>query len=145
MVRPLHHNWPVRWLSKRHETPEEARQRRLCRLMLGLPPETVYHDVREGVATIAALCVILIVEMAWRVGYLEIVAPILISGALLAMLTPTVLTVRRRYRHALAGVLVLAILLTLLAAAIDRYGNPLTFAFDVAPTPSAIADAVPSR
>ena len=131
--------------SRRRETPEEARQRRLSRLMLGLPPETVYHHVREGVATIAALCVILIVEMAWRVGYFEIVAPILVSCALLGLLTPTVLTVRRRYRHAFAGVLVLAILLALLVAAIDRYGNPLTFALDVAPTPSAMADAVPPR
>ena len=133
------------WLSRRREIPEEARQRRLSRLMLGLPPETVYHDVREGVATIAGLCVILIVEIAWRVGYLEIAAPILVSCALLALLTPTVLTARRRYRHAFAGVLVLAMLLALLVAAVDRYGNLLTFTFDVAPTPSAIADAVPPR
>ena len=113
--------------------------------MLGLPPETVYHHVREGVITIAGLCVTLLVAIAWRMGYLEIVAPILVSGALLGMLTPTVLTVRRRYRHALAGVLVLAVLLALLAATVHRYGNPMTFAFDVGPTPSAIADAVSPR
>jgi hypothetical protein len=135
----------VRWFSRQRETPEEARQRRLCRLMLGLPPETIYHHVREGVATIAGLCVILTVAIAWRLAYLDIVAPILVSGALLAVLTPTVLTIRRRYRHVIAGVLVLVLLLALLAATVHRYGNPMTFALDVGPTPSAIADAVSPR
>jgi hypothetical protein len=113
--------------------------------MLGLPPETVYHHVREGAAAIAGLVVILIVAITWRLGYLDIVAPIFVSGALLAVLTPTVLTIRRRYRHVVAGVLVLAVLLALLVATVHRYGNPMTFALDVGPTPSAIADAVSPR
>jgi hypothetical protein len=145
VVHRLHDNSVVRFLSKRRETPEEARQRRLCRLMLGLPPETVYHHVREGVITVAGLGLVLVVMIAWRMGQLATLAPILFSGALLAMLTPTVLMVRRRYRHVLAAVLVLAMLLGLLAAAVHRYGYPATLALVVGPTPSAVADAVSPR
>ncbi len=132
-------------LRRPRETPEEARQRRLCRLMLGLPPETVYHHVREGVITVAGLGLVLVVAVAWRMGQLATLAPMLFSGALLAMLTPTVLVVRRRYRHVLAAMLVLAVLLGLLVAAVHRYGYPSTLAFVVGPTPSAIADAVSPR
>jgi hypothetical protein len=132
------------WLRPR-ETPEEARQRRLCRFMLGLPPEIVYHHVREGVATIAALGVVLAAVVAWQLGQFAAIAPALFSGMLLAVLTPTVLVARRRYRHVVAGVLVLAMLLGLLAAAVHRYGYPATVAFVVGPTPSAIADAVTPR
>src|SRR5262249_25143000 len=113
--------------------------------MLGLPPETVYHHVREGVAAIVELCLVLLVASGWRLGYLATVVPILVSGALLALLTPTVLTVGRRYRHIFVGMLVLVVLLALLATVVHRYGNPMTFAFVVGPTPSAIADAVSPR
>jgi predicted PurR-regulated permease PerM len=113
--------------------------------MLGLPPETVYHQVREGVITVAGLGLVLVVAVAWRMGQLATLAPMLFSGALLAMLTPTVLVVRRRYRHVLAAMLVLAVLLGLLVAAVHRYGYPSTLAFVVGPTPSAIADAVSPR
>jgi predicted PurR-regulated permease PerM len=113
--------------------------------MLGLPPEPAYHHVREGVITVAGLGLVLFVMIASRMGHLATLAPILFSIALLAMLTPTVLIVRRRYRHILAAMLVLAMLLGLLAAAIHRYGYPVTFAFVVGPTPSAIADAVSPR
>jgi len=113
--------------------------------MLGLPPETVYHHVREGMITVAGLGLVLLVVVAWRMGHVATLAPILFSGALLAMLTPTVLTVRRRYRHVFAAVCVLAMLLGLLAAAVHRYGYPATVALVVGPTPSAIADAVSPR
>ena len=113
--------------------------------MLGLPPETVYHHAREGVITVAGLGLALVVMIAWRMGQLATLAPILLSGALVAMLTPTVLMVRRRYRHVLAAVLVLAMLLGLLAAAVHRYGYPTTLALIVGPTPSAVADAVSPR
>ena len=147
MVHRLHDNQVVRFLRKQRETPEEARQRRLCRLMLGLPPETVYHHVREGVITVAGLGLVLVVMIAWRMGQLATLAPILFSGALLAMLTPTVLMVRRRYRHVLAAVLVLAMLLGL-----SRGGRPsIRLSGDVrarrrsdsigeSPTPSPRAD-----
>jgi len=134
----------MRVFRRRHETPEEARQRRLCRLMLGLPPETVYHHVREGVVTVAGLALVLLVVIVWRAGQLATLAPILFAGALIAMMTPTVLMVRRRYRHVAAAMLVLVMLLGLLAAAVHRYGAPTVVLF-VDPTPSAIADAVSPR
>jgi len=144
VVRALHDNRVMRVFRRRHETSEEARQRRLCRLMLGLPPETVYHHVREGVVTVAGLALVLLVVIVWRAGQLATLAPILFAGALIAMMTPTVLMVRRRYRHVAAAMLVLVMLLGLLAAAVHRYGAPTVVLF-VDPTPSAIADAVSPR
>ena len=99
----------------------EARQRRLCRFMLDLPPETVYHHVREGLVTVAGL------------------------GVVLAVLTPTVLVVRRRYRHVVAGAFVLRLMLGLLAAAVHRSGSVAPVGFVVGPTPSAIAGAASPR
>jgi hypothetical protein len=128
-------------LWKRRETEEEARQRRLCRFMLGLPPETVYCHVREGVATAVGLCVVLLLVIAWQLGHLATLAPALAGGALIALLTPTVLMIRHHYRHVAAGGLVLALMLGLLAVAVHRYGNPVTIAFIVSPTPSAMADS----
>ncbi|PYN85001.1 MAG: hypothetical protein DMD87_24970 [Candidatus Rokuibacteriota bacterium] len=113
--------------------------------MLELPPETVYSHVYEGWAAVAGLCVVLFSAVAWRSGYLETLAPLLVSGVLLAVLTPTVLVMRRRYRHVMTGVLVLAVMLGLLAAAINRYGSPAVIAFVVGPTRSASADGVSPR
>jgi predicted PurR-regulated permease PerM len=113
--------------------------------MLELPPETVYCHVRQGWATVAGLCVVLIAVVAWQSGVFEMLAPVLVSGALLAALTPTVLMIRRRYRHVGAGMLVLTALLALLAAAVHRYGDPTTIASTVDPTQAAIADAVGPR
>jgi hypothetical protein len=145
VVRRLHDIQVMRLRSTPHETPEEARQRRLCRFMLGLPPEIVYHHVREGAAAIVALGVVLVAVVAWQLGQFAIIAPALLSGMLLAVFTPTVLGIRRHYRHVVAGVLVLAALLALLAAAVHRYGYPVTAAFVIGPTPSAIADAATPR
>jgi len=145
VVRRLLHLLVVRFMRRRRETPEEARQRRLCRLMLGLPPETMYHHVREGAATVAALGVLLAAVVAWQLGQFATIAPTLVSGALLLAITPTVLVVRRRYRHVVAGMLVLVMLLGVLAAAVHRYGYPATVAFVLGPTSSAIADAVSPR
>ena len=131
--------------KRQRETPEEARQRRLCRLMLGLPPETVYYHVREGAAAVVGLCALCASVIAWQVGQFAAIAPILVGGGLLAALTATVLTARRHYRHVVAGVLVLAVMVGLLAAAVHRYGYPATVAFVVGPTPSAVADAVSPR
>ena len=113
--------------------------------MLGLPPETAYHHVREGVTAIVALCALFASVIAWQVGQFAAIAPILVAGMLLAALTATVLTVRRHYRHVVAGALVLAVMVGLLAAAVHRYGYPATVAFVVGPTPSAVADAVSPR
>ena len=144
MVRALHDNTVMGVFKRRQETPEEARQRRLCRLMLGLPPETVYHHVREGVVTVAGLALVLLVVIVWRAGQLATLAPILFAGSLIAMMTPTVLMARRRYRHVVAAMLVLVMLLGLLAGAVHRYGSPTVVLF-VDPTPSAVADAVSPR
>jgi predicted PurR-regulated permease PerM len=113
--------------------------------MLGLPPEIVYHHVREGLATVVALCLVLLAVIAGRLGLVATVAPALAGVALLAVLTPTVLAFRRRYRHVVAGVLVLVVMLALLAAAVHRYGDPTTIASVTSPTPAAIADAVTPR
>jgi len=145
VVRGLHFIEFVGFMRRCRETPEEARQRRLCRFMLELPPETVYHHVREGVAAVAGLSALLVAVIAWQLGEFAAVAPALLSGALLAVLTPTVLTIRRRYRHVVAGLLVLALMFGLLAAVVHRYGNPMAIAFVVSPTPSAIADAASPR
>ena len=116
----------------------------VCRFMLGLLPETVYHHhVREGVATAVRLCVVLLLVVAWQLGHLATLAPALASGAVIAVLTPTVLMIRRRYRHVAAGALVLAVMLGLLAASVHRYGNRVTIAFVVSPTPAAMADSAP--
>ena len=64
MVRGLLFVVYVRFTMRRHESPEEARQRRFCRYQLGLPPEVVYHRVREGMATIAALSLVLVAVTA---------------------------------------------------------------------------------
>jgi len=113
--------------------------------MLGLPAETVYHHVGEGVATVVGLCALFTSVIAWQVGQFATTAPLLVGGALLAILTATVLTIRRHYRHVVAGALVLAVMVGLLTAAVHRYGYPATVAFVVGPTPPAIADAVSPR
>jgi len=135
----------VSFFKRRRETPEEARQRRLCRLMLGLPPETVYYHVGEAVAAIVGLCALFASVIAWQVEQFATIAPLLVGGALLAALTTTVLTIRRHYRHVAADALVLAVMLGLLAAAVHRYGYPATVAFVVGPMPSAVADVVSPR
>jgi hypothetical protein len=141
----LHRIQVMGWRARPCETPEQARERRHLRFVLGLPPEIEYHHVREGVVTIVALCVVLVTVVAWQLGEFAVIAPALLSGMLLATLTPTVLVMRRRYRHVVAGVLVLAMLLGLLAAAVHRYGYPATVALVVGPIPSANADAVSPR
>ncbi len=113
--------------------------------MLELPPETVYCHVREGVATAVGLGVVLLLVVAWQLGHLATLAPSVASGALIAVLTPTVLMMRRHYRHVAAGGLVLAVMLGVLATALHRYGNPVTIAYVVSPTPSAMADSAPPQ
>ena len=53
------------------EGHEEARQRRLCRMMLGLSPEPEDHHVLPALATLGAL---LIGLFAWQMGHLGTVA-----------------------------------------------------------------------
>jgi hypothetical protein len=125
----------------RRESPEQARQRRRLRKMLMLPPEPVYHHVLAGFATLGALGLGLVGVMAWRLGHLAAIAPMLVSILIVATLTLTVLQTRRRYRHVLAGGLVLVVLLGALAAVAHRYGSIASVAIVAGPTPSALANS----
>ena len=127
------------------ESPDEARQRRLCRKMLMLPPETEYHHVLPGFATLGALGLMLLAFVAWRLGRLGLIAPLLATGLALTIFTAGVLWFRRSYRHAVAGVLILVLLIGLLAAAVHRSGyvGPVIEAAGL--PPSAFANAPAPR
>jgi len=129
----------------RFESPEEARQRRLCRKMLMLPPEPEYHHVLPGFAALGALGLLLAGVFAWRLGHYGTVGPALVSVFVLGAFTSTVLQIRRRYRHVVAGVLVLAALLSVLLAAVHRYGYAGPIGVVAGPTPSALASSGATR
>jgi hypothetical protein len=141
LVRGLLFLGSMRLGAWRRESPAEARQRRLVRKMLMLPPEPVYHDVLAGFATLGALGLVLMGVLAWRLGQLATIAPILVSVLIVATLGHTVLQTRRRYRHVIAGALVLAMLLGVLAAVAHRYGSIASMAVVAGPTPSALANS----
>jgi hypothetical protein len=113
--------------------------------MLGLPPEIADHHVRGGAMTITALGMLLVATVAWQLGHVATIAPAMLAAMLLAVITSTVLFVRRHYRHAVAGALLLIALLSLLGAAVHRFGNPVTLACVVVPTPPAVANAATPR
>ena len=113
--------------------------------MLMLPPEPEYHQVLAGLATLGALGLLLIGLVAWRLGHFATVAPALTSMLVLAALTTTVFRIRRRYRHVVAGVLILAVLLGLLAAAIHRYGSLGSVAVVAGRTASTLANSAAPR
>jgi hypothetical protein len=109
--------------------------------MLMLPPEPVYHHVLAGFATLGALGLVLVGALAWRLGQLATIAPMLVSVSVVATLALAVLQTRRRYRHVIAGGLVLAVLLGVLAAVAHRYGSIASVAVVAGPTPSALANS----
>ena len=116
----------MNWLLKRvfgpRETPEEARNRRLCRKMLELPPEVEYVHVWPGMIMLAALSALLIGLVVWR---LDAVAPAAWGvGALAAVsvLAAGCTRVHEHYRHVAAGALVLGALLAVLAVTVHRQG-----------------------
>ena len=127
---------------QRSEGPEEARQRRLCRMMLGLSPEPEDHSVLPALATLGAL---LIGLFAWQMGHLGTGAPALTGVLVLVALGAAVLRGRRRYRHIVAGVLVLAVLLGLLGAAVYPHAHLEPFAAIAGRTASALADSITTR
>lgn len=129
----------------RYESPEEARQRRRLRKMLMLPPEPQYHHVGRGLATLGALSSLLVGILAWRLDHLAIVAPLLTSGLVIVAIGATVFQARRRYRHLVAGFLLLAVLLGLLAATVHRFGSFGSVAVVAGPTPSALANSGAAR
>ena len=112
--------------------------------MLGLLPETVYHHhVREGVATAVRLCVVLLLVVAWQLGHLATLAPALAGGAVIAVLTPTVLmfaaaTGTSQPAHSCSP--------SCWACSPRRFiatETRVTIAFVVSPTPAAMADSAP--
>ena len=127
---------------QRSEGPEEARRRRLCRMMLGLSPEPEDHSVLPALATLGAL---LIGLFAWQMGRLGTLAPALTGVLVLVALGAAVLRVRRRYRHIVAGVLVLAVLLGLLGAAVYPHAHLEPFAAIAGRTAPALADSITTR
>jgi len=128
--------------SQRSEGPEEARNRRLCRRMLGLSPDPEDHYVLPAIATLGAL---LIGLFAWRMGHLGTVAPALIGVLVLVALGAAVLRVWRRYRHVVAAVLVLAVLLGLLGAAVYHHAHLEPFVAIAGRTASRLADSIATR
>jgi len=90
-VRLLHFWKSMRFDLWPSESPEEARQRRLCRKMLMLPPETEYHHVLPGFATLGALGLLLLAVVAWRLGRLGMIAPALATGLALTIFAAGVL------------------------------------------------------
>jgi hypothetical protein len=89
-------------------------------MMLGLPPETQYSHVGQGLATLATLGGLFLGLVAWRLGHLQSVATVFVSVFVLGMLGVACLRMHRRYRHVVVGVLVLAALVGLLAATAYR-------------------------
>jgi hypothetical protein len=116
----------MRWLAKlvfrKHESPEEARKRRLCRQMLGLPPEIVYVHVWPGLITLGASSALLIGLVAWRLDAVSAVAGGLGALAVLGALAAGCARIQEHYRHVVPGVLVLGALLAVLAVTVHRQG-----------------------
>jgi hypothetical protein len=107
-------------------------------MMLGLPPEVEYHHVLEGALTLGALVGLLLVVFAAHRGHLTTAASALASALVLAGLGLAISRTYRRYRHAGAGILVLAALLGLLGGAVYNRAHLLTLA-------PAAADSVASH
>lgn len=114
-------------------------------MMLGLPPEIEYYHVLEGTLTLGALVGLLLAAFAAHMGHLKTAVSVVASALVLAGLGLAVSRTQRRYRHAGAGVLVLAALLGLLGGAVHHLGYLETFAALVVPTAAALADSVASR
>jgi len=114
--------WLVKQAFRRRESPEEARKRRLCRMMLGFPPEIEYLHVWPGLITLGALSTLLVGLVAWRLDLLVTVACGLGAVAALGTLAAACLRTHRHYRHVAAGVLVLITLLGLLVVAVHQQG-----------------------
>src|SRR5262245_47170928 len=114
--------WLAKWAFGPRESPEEARQRRLCRKMLELPPEVDYVHVWPGMITLAALSALLIGLVVWRLDAVATAAWGVSALAALGVLAAGCARIDERYRHVAAGVLVLGALLAVLAVTVHRQG-----------------------
>ena len=110
-----------------------------------LSPEPEYHHVLPGFGTLGGLGVLLLGVVTWRLGRLGVIAPTLATGLALTIVVAGVLWFRRCYRHAVAGALILVLLVGLLAAVVHRNGY-VGQAIDAAgPPPSAFANSSATR
>jgi cytochrome b len=114
--------WLMKLAFRRRESPEEARQRRLCRMKLGLPPEIEYDHVWPGLVTLGALSALLAGLVAWRLDALTTVAWGLGAIVVLGSFTAACARVHRHYRHVVAGAVVLGALLALLVVTVHQQG-----------------------
>jgi hypothetical protein len=114
--------WLVKPAFRRRESPEEARKRRLCRMMLVLPPEIEYGHVWPGLVTLGALSALLVGLVAWRLDAVMTVACGVGAIVVLGALTAGCARIQQHYRHVAAGVLVLGALLGLLAVTVHQQG-----------------------
>ena len=112
----------VKLAFRRRESPEEARKRRLCRMMLGLPPEIEYVHVWPGLITLGALSALLVGLVAWRLDALMTVAWGFGAIVVLGSFTAACARVHQHYRHVVAGAFVLGALLALLAVTVHQQG-----------------------
>ena len=112
----------VQWAFGPRESPEEARQRRLCRKMLELPPEVEYVHVWPGMITLVALSAFLVGLVAWRLDAVLTVAWGVGALAALGALAAGCARIHEHYRHVAAGVLVLGALLAVLAVTVHQQG-----------------------
>jgi hypothetical protein len=92
-------------------------------MMLGLPPETHYLHVGQGLTTLGTLGALFLGLVAWRLNHLLTVASAAGAIFVIGMLGVACLRMHRRYRHVVVGALVLAALVGLLAATAYRYGH----------------------
>ena len=107
---------------RRRESPEEARNRRLCRMKLGLPPEIEYDHVRPGLITLGALSALLVGLVAWRLDALTTLAWGFGAIVVLGSFTAVWAQVHQHYRHVVAGVFVLGALVVLLVVTVHQQG-----------------------
>jgi hypothetical protein len=92
-------------------------------MKLGLPPETRYLHVGQGLTTLGTLGGLFLGVVAWRLDHLQAVASVFVAVFVLGILGVACLRMHRRYRHVVAGAFVLAALVGLLGAASYRYGH----------------------
>lgn len=115
-------NWLVKLAFRPRESPEEARDRRLCRMKLGLPPEIEYAHVWPGLTTLAALSALLVGLVAWRLDAVATVAWGLAAIIAFGALAAGCARIHQHYRHVATGALVLAALLAVLVVTVHQKG-----------------------
>ena len=110
----------------RREKTAEWRRRQIARRMVGLPPQ--YEDLAAGVGLLALLGGLFVAVVTWRMLGAGTVAPAAPLAVVFVLVLTAMVPLRRRYRHIVAGALVLSLLVGALAVSVTRRGTlvPLT-------------------